>query len=215
MLFRSIRIKYLLTWGFGLIIYCLNITSVYSQILWDMAKNNKDFLTVATLFTAQDIRDHLSSAKGIDNALIWCKQTGITKVYLESFRHGYFLDNDLLIGAKTRFLNEGFEVSGCVTPTRFEKKSVGRGWESICYSSKKSQEKLQQIFEYTASVFDEIMIDDFLFTECECEECLSALGDQTWSEYRCDLMVKIGRERILKPAKTINPKVKIDRKSVV
>ncbi|HUX59555.1 MAG TPA: hypothetical protein VMV77_21460, partial [Bacteroidales bacterium] len=48
-----------------------------------------------------------------------------------------------------------------------------------------------------------------LFTECECEECIAARGDQTWSKYYNDLMVKMSQERILKPAKAVNPKVKI------
>ena len=34
------------------------------------------------------------------------------------------------------------------------------------------------------------MIDDFWFTDCECDECRKARGDQSWAEYRCDLMVE-------------------------
>ncbi|MBW8040822.1 MAG: hypothetical protein FVQ85_12575 [Planctomycetes bacterium] len=71
------------------------------------------------------------------------------------------------------------------------------------YEIRKSlrQEELQKIFEYTASIFDEIMIDDFLFTDCECDQCQKARGDKTWADYRCSLMIKVGRQRILKPAR--------------
>ena len=191
-------------------IVVMNVTSVYSQTLWDQAKENKDVLTVTTLFTAQNMRDFLSDADGLNNAVNWCKQTGITKVYIESFRGGYYADRGTLVSAKNRFMNEGFKVSGCVTTTRFGKDGVdGRGWSCACYTNKGTQEELQRIFEYTAAIFDEIMIDDFLNTECQCEECIAARGDQSWSKYYNDLMVKMSQERILKPSKAVNPKVKV------
>lgn len=196
--------------GIALSIVFMNITFVYSQSLWDTAKKNKDVLTITTLFTAQNVRDYLSTPDNLNTAVNWCKQTGITKVYIEAFRGGYYAGRETLINAKKRFLNEGFEVSGCVTTTRLGKNPVGNGWGSgACYSDKETRENLQRIFEYTASIFDEIMIDDFLFTECECEECITARGEQSWSDFRNDLMVKMSRERILKPAKAVNPNAKI------
>jgi len=84
------------------------------------------------------------------------------------------------------------------------------GWNLIsCYTNKGTQKSLQEIFEYTASIFDEIMIDDFLFTDCQCDECKKARGDQTWADYRCELMVRVSRERILAPVRAVNPNVKI------
>lgn len=199
--------KKLLTFIFGLTLACISITCL-SQPLWDLAKKNKDVLVVTTLFTAQSVRDNLTSASGLDDAVNWCKLTGITKVYIESFRDGYYAEKETLLRAKNRFLKEGFNVSGCVTTTRFGKNGIG-AWTSACYTNKATQEELQKIFEYTAGMFDEIMIDDFLFTECTCEECMAACGDQPWSKFYSDLMVKMSRERILKPSKAVNPNAKI------
>jgi len=53
------------------------------------------------------------------------------------------------------------------------------------------------------------MIDDFLFTDCKCDECIKARGDKTWADYRCELMMRMSRERILDPARAVNPDVKI------
>jgi len=196
--------------GIALSIIVINITFVYSQSLWDTAKKNNDVLTITTLFTAQNVRDYLSTTDNLNAAINWCKQTGITKVYIETFRGGYYAERETLTNAKKRFLNEGFEVSGCVTPTRMGKNPVGSGWGSgACYTDNETQENLQRIFEYSASIFDEIMVDDFLFTECECEECITARGKQSWSDFRNDLMVKMSRERILKPAKAVNPNAKV------
>ncbi|MEJ2703568.1 MAG: hypothetical protein P8Z79_14110 [Sedimentisphaerales bacterium] len=179
-----------------------------SQPLWDLANQKKDLLRIATLFTAQNVRDHLSSEEGLDKAVEWCKKTGVTHVFIESFRSNYTAERSTLLHAKARFKAEGFDVSGCVTTTNVGKPSTG--WNLIsCYTDKKTQDHLQQIFEYAASMFDEIMIDDFLFCDCQCDECKAARGDRSWAKYHCDLMVEVSRDRILGPARAVNPNVKI------
>jgi hypothetical protein len=176
--------------------------------LWELANEKKDILRFSTLFTAQNVRDLLSDQAGLKKAVEWCEQTAVTHVYIESFRNGYTAERAVLERAKEAFVNAGIDVSGCVTTTQVGKSSTG--WKIIdCYTDIPTQEHLQDIFEYTASLFDEIMIDDFLFTDCECEECRAARGDRNWAEYRSDLMVQVSRERILKPAKAKNPNVKI------
>ncbi|MCP4259171.1 MAG: hypothetical protein GY774_16935 [Planctomycetes bacterium] len=179
-----------------------------SQTLWDLANENKGLLRISTLFTAQNVRDHLSNDEGISKAVDWCKKTGVTHVFLETFRSRYTAERKTLENAKKRFTEEGFNVSGCVTTTQVGK--ISTGWKLIsCYTNKGTQGQLQRIFEYTASIFDEIMIDDFLFTDCQCDECKATCGNKTWADYRCELMVKMGRERILIPARAVNPDVRI------
>jgi len=179
-----------------------------AQPLWDLAKENRGLLKISTLFTAQNVRDHLSGEQGISDAISWCKKTGVTHVFIEAYRDSYTAEQKVLENAKAKFEAEGFEVSGCVTTTKIGKTS--NGWNGIsCYTNKETQNQLQEIFEYTASLFDEIMIDDFLFTDCECDECKQARGNKSWADYRCDLMVRVSRDRILAPARKINPNVKI------
>ena len=179
-----------------------------AQPLWDLANQNKGLLKISTLFTAQNVRDHLAGEKGISDAIDWCKKTGVTHVFIETFRSNYTAERKVLENAKAKFEAEGFEVSGCVTTTIVGKKSTG--WDLIsCYTNKETRDKLQEIFEYNASLFDEIMIDDFLFTDCECDECKQARGEKSWADYRCELMVRVSRDRILSPARKVNPNVKI------
>ena len=170
-----------------------------AQDLWGLANQNKELLKISTLFAAQNVRDHLSGEKGINDAIAWCKKTGVTNVFIETYRDNYTAERKVLENAKAKFQAEGFEVSGCVTTTKIGKSS--KGWNGIsCYTNKETQDQLQKIFEYTASLFDEIMIDDFLFTDCQCDECKQARGDRSWADYRCDLMVRVSRDRILAPA---------------
>ena len=148
--------------AFGFAFLLLFTGYAFSQSNWDLARKNKDILTVTTLFTAQDVGKNLAKPEGLDFAVDWCKKTGITKVYLETYRDNYYVNREVIENAKKRFLGEGFEVSGCVTPTRIKKASAG-GWNVVsCYTNKETQEELQRIFELTASLFDEIMVDDFL-----------------------------------------------------
>jgi len=199
------RLKYAVA---GVLLVLLMGSRGRSQSLWDLANENKQLLRISTLFTAQNVRDHLSTDEGINKAIDWCKKTGVTHVFIETFRDRYTAKRKTLEHARDRFAAEGFEVSGCVTPTQVGKLSTG--WRSIsCYTNKETQDQLQKIFEYTASIFDEIMIDDFLFTDCQCDECKQARGQETWVDYRCSLMVRMSRERILGPARAVNPDVKI------
>lgn len=199
--------KKLITFIFGITLSCISITCL-SQPLWDLAKKNKNVFVITTLFPSQSVRDHLTSAADLDDAVNWCKQMSVTKVYIETFRDGYYAEKETLLRAKKHFLDEGFKVSGCITPTRFGKAGIGP-WTQACYTNKGTKEELQKMFEYTAGIFDEIMIDDFLFTECTCEDCVAACGDRSWPSFYNDLMVRMSNERILKPSKAINPNAKI------
>src|SRR5512136_1990750 len=71
--------------------------------LWKLAQGKKDVHRFSTLFTAQDIRDSLSDPKGIEKALLWCKHTGVTKVYIEEFRDGYQAQREAVLRVKDRF----------------------------------------------------------------------------------------------------------------
>ena len=162
----------------------------------------------STLFTAQDVRDHLSTDSDRKKALEFCRRMGITKVYIESFRDGYQAQEDTLKAAREFFRQAGMKVSGCVTTTGLGKPSSD--WATAaCYTHRQNQERLESIFRYTAALFDEIMTDDFFFTDCECSECAAARGSRSWRQYREKLMLQMSRDRVLGPARAVNPKVKV------
>jgi len=176
--------------------------------LWQLAQENAQVLRFSTLFTAQNVRDHLSTEEGLAQAVQWCKDAAITHVYVEVFRDGYWAQQQALENARDRFRREGLVVSGCVTTTGMEKRSTG--WNIVsCYTDPRARETLKKAFRYAASLFDEIMIDDFLFTDCSCQDCVQARGQQSWADYRRALMLAVSREDILAPAREVNPKVKI------
>ncbi|HUV41236.1 MAG TPA: hypothetical protein VMW23_05570 [Sedimentisphaerales bacterium] len=193
-------------WAF--IAVFLAVCGCTRQSLWSLANEKKPVLKVATLFTAHDVHKYLSTDNDIATAMNWCRNTGVTHVYLETYRNGFPAEKKLITVAKSRFAAEGFEVSGCVTTTGVGK--ISTGWKLIsCYTDNSTRQQLENIFRHTASMFDEIMIDDFLFTDCECQQCQQARGQKSWSDYRCALMNSISADYILALARAVNPRVKV------
>ena len=153
----------------------------------------------STLFTAQSVDRDLRNEEGLQKAIAWCKASGLNKVYVESFRGGLFIEQELLEAVRDRFLAEGFLVHGCVTPTGLPK--VSNNWaDGGCYSYPATQELMKQIFRRTAAVFDTVMIDDFLFTDCTCEDCDKARGERSFADFHSDLMHEMSVRCILRPA---------------
>jgi len=179
-----------------------------AQDLWEPARRQSSTVRFSTLFTAHNVRDHLSTPEGVEKAIQWCKNTAVTHVYLEGFRDGYTADREVLLHAKQKFADAGFLVSGCVTTTGIGRKSV-RGWVFPCFTEQAGLDNLRRIFEFTAGLFDEIMIDDFFATHCECEDCTKARGDRPWSEFRCDMLVDVSSRYVLEPAHRVNSNVKV------
>ena len=176
--------------------------------LWDLAHRNAETLRMATLFDAGTVVRRLATPADVARAIAWCKEHGITHVYLESYRDGITPPREVLERARDQFRAAGFLVSGCVTTTALGKRSTG--WSSLsCYTDPATQAALGEKFRYAASLFDEIMIDDFLCTDCQCPECVAARGTRSWADYRCDLMLRLSRTQILDAARSVNPKARI------
>ena len=188
-----------------------SLEAAQPHTFWNMAQDNKAVLTLTGWFTAQNVDKFLSTTAGLDDAINWCKKHGVTKVRLEAFGRGLYADRKTMAAAKRRFSKEGFVVQGGVTTYNFGKNGFGdqRFLQSPCYTVRETQEELQRIFEYAASMFDDIIIDDLYFMDCQCAECITARGDQSWSKYYCDLMDKVSQERVMKAARAVNPNVKV------
>jgi hypothetical protein len=205
-----------------LILFVSSLASAAPPERWQLARDKADIHRFSTLFTARQVTEELADDAMIDEAMRWCKSMGITKVYLETFRSRHQVQAETIAHARDRFRKAGFVVSGCVTTTQIGK--ISTGWNLIsCYTNPETQQQTREIFEFTAKLFDEIMIDDFWFTDCSCGECRTAReasevrvgGDvwpvqgNDWADYRCELMVRISQKLVLEPARRVNPDVKL------
>ncbi len=130
----------------------------------------------------------------------------IDKIYLETYRSGELIERDKMLRLKEFFEDKGMKVSGGITTTDSGQKD-SFGFTSLCYTNQEHRNRLKSAVEMTASLFDEIILDDFYFTNCKCNSCIKAKGDKSWSEFRLRLMKEVSDELVLEPAKRINPKV--------
>jgi hypothetical protein len=129
----------------------------------------------------------------------------IDKVYLETFRAGETVDREKMLKVKKFFDDRGVKTAGGITYVW----SQTRRYESFCISDPEHRKKIREIAELTASIFDEIILDDFWFINTKCDPSIEAKGDKSWTQFRLDEMEKASKELIIDPAKKINPKVKV------
>jgi len=133
------------------------------------------------------------------------QQLKVDKVYIETYRSKHIADEQLIERLKKFFLDRGVAVAGGIAHTVADV----RQFETFSYAAPNEREYVKQISELTARHFDEIILDDFFFHMSKSDSDIAAKGDRSWTEYRLQRMDEVSRELILKPARAVNPKVKV------
>ncbi|MBQ6661416.1 MAG: hypothetical protein IJM57_08370 [Lachnospiraceae bacterium] len=171
----------------------------------------KNFRTV--VYIPAEVADRLTEAKFASDWAWIEKYVGLDKVYLETHRGGVDVGAQKLRMIKDFLESKGVEVSGGITTTidDFEGAEPGkqRLFGTFCYTDPAMRKRLREIAEYTAGFFDEIILDDFYFTNCTCERCIREKGERDWVTFRRELMREVSEDLVVKPAKAVNPKVKM------
>jgi hypothetical protein len=129
----------------------------------------------------------------------------VDKVYLEVHRDGVMPDAATLEAAKAFFAARGVRTAGGITYTISEPNR----FETFSYSNPEHRKRAQAIAELAARHFDEVILDDFFFTSTKSEFDIKARGNRSWTDYRLQLMTDAGRDLVVKPAKRVNPRVKV------
>ncbi len=133
------------------------------------------------------------------------RQVKVDKIYLETHRDTIVAEKETLENAIRFFEARNIEVAGGITLTVSE-----RNWfETYCYSNPEHRKKIREIVEYTAGLFDELILDDFFFTNCKCERCIREKGERSWTEFRLDQLTRAAKELVIGPAKAVNPDIKV------
>ncbi len=132
-------------------------------------------------------------------------QVELDKIYIETHRDAFIVPEKTIIKVKKFFLAKGLEVGGGITFTRSEPSD----FETYSYAREDERQQVKHISEYTARFFDDIILDDFFFIDLKNDDEIAAKGSKSWTEYRLRLMSDAGRELVVNPAKSVNPKVKV------
>jgi len=133
------------------------------------------------------------------------RNVDLDKVYIETHRDLVIPDETTLMALKDYFRELGIQTAGGITVTINERDN----FKTYCYSNPVYREKLKEIVTLTARLFDEVIFDDFFFTNCKCPLCIKEKGEKSWTNFRLEQMTKASRELVLEPARKTNPNVRI------
>lgn len=131
----------------------------------------------------------------------------LKKIYVENHRSTVDVPVKRLREIKALLESYGLTVSGGITSTvlvdGIQKPNI---FDTFCYTDPRHRETYLQIVRDAASVFDEIILDDFFFTSCRCEMCIQAKGKRSWKDFRQAQMQEFSKEMVAE-AKRVNPKM--------
>jgi len=133
-------------------------------------------------------------------------QLHVDKVYLETYRSRQIADEALVADIKRFFVAQGVEVSGAIC---FSDSNSSGQFVSFTYTNPEDREHIKHVSEMTAKLFDEIILDDFFFTNSKKPSEIAAKGNQSWTDFRLKIMDDASRELVVGPARAVNPKVRV------
>jgi hypothetical protein len=165
---------------------------------------------LSTVVTAPDVLNHCGDPASLADTVTWCRVHGIDKVYLETYRGKTQPDIEVIATARRAFERAGVEAAGSLCTTDLGQNSEG-GWQGVpCFSrGTGSVERLEVLVRHAAPQFEELIIDNRLFTDCRCEACAARKGNRTWAAFRQDLMVQVCERHVLGPAFEVNPNLRL------
>jgi hypothetical protein len=133
-------------------------------------------------------------------------QLKVDKVYIEVQRDRRLLDEQVAERVKMFFRDHGVEVAGGMA---LSDGSIGGQFKSFCYTDPDDRAFIKRAVELAAKHFDEVIQDDFFFVTTRNDSDIAAKGDKGWTQFRLELMDEAAENLIMKPAKAVNPKVKM------
>jgi hypothetical protein len=157
-------------------------------------------LTYAIYFTAGDVEKLLGDDEHFRKTMEYFSPVKPAHVYLEGSSRGN-VNVELLKTVVGRFRQMGIRVSGGMVP-------IGDRGPST-FNDPRDLASLESRMRALAGVFDDIILDDWLFTTSTDPRSVDERGNRTWAEYRTALVLEQSRKHILDPARQVNPKVQV------
>ncbi len=133
-------------------------------------------------------------------------QVKIDKIYIETYRSRQSPEESTLEGIKKFFTDRGVTVAGGMA---LDSGSIDGQFVSPCYTDPRDREMIKDATEMAARHFDEVILDDFFFDTTKYESDIAAKGNKSWTDFRLGLMDEVAEDLVLKPARAINPKIRM------
>jgi hypothetical protein len=160
--------------------------------------------------TATSVRELAGSAPALERAAKALRELDVSKVYVEVYR-GRPVDRAAIERVRDGLRGAGFEVAGGIATV------PGEGWgvrqdaslDWFNWQNEKTQRAVETVARLAAELFDEIIVDDFVCTADTSLESDAARGGRGWDEYRRDLLVELSERILVRPAREVNPNVRV------
>jgi hypothetical protein len=133
-------------------------------------------------------------------------QLKVDKVYIEVQRDRRTNSDALLEQVKKFFVDHGVKVAGGMA---LSDGSIGGQFKSFCYTDLNDRAFIKSAAELAARHFDEIIQDDFFFNSTKNDSDIAAKGKKSWTQFRLQLMDEAAEDLVIKPARKVNPRVKL------
>jgi len=133
-------------------------------------------------------------------------QLKVDKVYIEAQRDRTLASDETLDRVKQFFVDRGVQTAGGMAASDG---SLGGQFKSFCYTDPDDRAFIQKAAELAARHFDELIQDDFFFVTTKRDSDIAAKGGRSWTQFRLDLMDDAAVNLIIKPARAVNPKIKL------
>ncbi len=133
-------------------------------------------------------------------------QVPFDKVYIEVYRDRSFATDAEVAKVKAEFEAKGVEVAGGVT---LAAGGFNGQFGTFDYEDPKDRAECRKAIEMAARHFDEVILDDFFFYTSKSDADIKAKGERSWTQYRLETMRQVSQDLVLKPAHTVNPKVRV------
>ncbi len=168
-------------------------------------------LRISVYATAGGIQKYLAAPEGRQRVESALRRLRVSRIFLEGRRGDEYVPPALLRELRQYFGERGIETTGGIATVpgqRFGTRQVGAlGW--LNWESARTREAIARFFRENAAVFDEIVVDDFFCTGDTSPESEKARAGRSWAEYRQELMTALIEPLILRPAREVNPRVRL------
>jgi len=134
------------------------------------------------------------------------RQLKVDKVYIEVQRDRRLLNEGQTERVKQFFLDRGVQVAGGMA---LSAGNIGGQFQSFCYTDPQDRAFIKSAAEFAARHFDEVIQDDFFFVSTKKDSDIAAKGNKSWTQFRMERMDDAAENLLVKPAKALNPKVKM------
>ena len=137
-------------------------------------------------------------------------QVKFDKVYLEIASGKSLVREETIEPIKKFFIDRGIQVSAATAPNgNSGYNGANSQGGSLCFSSVADRDYLKGVAELAARHFDQIILDDWFFSASKTAADIAAKGDKSWAQYRMDALDDAALNLLIKPAKAINPKMRL------